>query len=89
MSPYCKRGGFAPAKLLTDPPSVAIKKYSIQICDQCFNLVGEMCHNPRCVFCRKTMKEVGELLDILMIRPIIDGERITADVGRRPKGELE
>jgi len=48
---------------------------TIQICTQCYELDGEMCHNPGCVFCRCTMGEVAEMLDALQIRPVIDGER--------------
>lgn len=47
---------------------MSIKKYEIFICDDCINLKGEMCNNPECIFCRRTMKEVEELLDIILIR---------------------
>jgi hypothetical protein len=50
-----------------------IRKIEINICTDCLNLVGEMCHTPECVFCRRTMKEVEEYLNMLLIRPIIDG----------------
>ena len=53
-----------------------IKPYTVFICDDCIALKGEMCHQPACVFCRRTMEEVGEYLDVLLIRPIIDGKRI-------------
>lgn len=49
---------------------------TITICEDCYNLKGQMCHNPQCIFCRRTMKEVAEVLDILLIRPVVDGERI-------------
>jgi len=52
------------------------KIYLIEICDDCYNLKGEMCSNPECRFCRRTMKEVGEYLDVLLIRPISDGKRL-------------
>lgn len=48
---------------------------TIEICDPCMQLEPSMCHNPECVFCRRTMKEVGEFLDALHIRPLVDGER--------------
>ncbi len=51
------------------------KTYHIKICDECIKLEGRMCHNPFCVFCRRTMEEVGVCLDVLLIRPIIDGKR--------------
>jgi hypothetical protein len=44
----------------------------IRFCDDCYNLRGEECHNHECVFCRHGMEEVGEILDTLMIRPIVD-----------------
>lgn len=47
----------------------------IRICRQCYELEGDMCHNPSCVFCRRSMSEVGDMLDVLMIRPVIDGKR--------------
>ena len=59
----------------------AVKSFIIRICDDCFHLRGEMCHEPGCVFCRRTMIEVGEYLDALLIRPVVDGERLTADEG--------
>jgi hypothetical protein len=59
----------------------AVKSYIIPICDDCINLKGEMCNNPHCAFIRKDMKEVKELLDILLIRPIINGEQ-TEDICR-------
>jgi len=34
-----------------------------------------MCHNPECSFCRWDMAEVGQYLDALLIRPILDGKR--------------
>ena len=53
-----------------------MRTHTINICDDCYNLKGKMCHEPCCVFCRRTMEEVGEYLDVLLIRPIVDGERV-------------
>ena len=53
-----------------------INKFEINICEDCYQLKGEMCHNPECVFIRRTMEEVSAYLDMLLIRPIIDGEQI-------------
>ena len=47
---------------------------TISICTDCYELKGDMCHDPRCVFCRRTMSEVGDILDVLLIRPIVEGE---------------
>ena len=66
--------------------------FSIRICDDCFHLRGEMCHEPDCIFCRRTMAEVGEYLDALLIRPVVDGERLTADEGtpeRDPREQVQ
>lgn len=56
--------------------STVIRRFEINICDDCINLCGEMCNNPRCFFCRRTMQEVSEYLDALLIRPIVDGKHI-------------
>lgn len=58
--------------------SVRVRSYHIAICDDCLNLVGEQCHNPECVFIRQTMAEVSEHLNMLMIRPIVNGEQLPA-----------
>lgn len=55
-----------------------IRRYTVDICDDCLALKGEMCHRPGCVCIRMTMAEVGELLNRLLIRPMIDGVRIEA-----------
>lgn len=55
------------------------RRYPITICDDCINLRGEMCHRPECIFCRRTMREVAEYLDVLLIRPVVDGERFDTD----------
>lgn len=48
----------------------------IKFCNDCYELKGKMCHEAECVFCRKTMAEVGQILHDLCIRPIVDGKRI-------------
>ncbi len=57
---------------------MGVHGYSIDICDECIRLEGDMCNNHECVFCRRTMAEVGEYLDVLLIRPVVDGERMPA-----------
>jgi hypothetical protein len=54
------------------------REYTIRICDACIQLKGRMCHEPGCVFCRRTMAEVGRALNTILIRPVIDGERLPA-----------
>jgi len=68
---------------MKDDPKV--RRYEIRICDQCIRLEGEQCHNPACVFCRRTMEEVGEYLDVLLIRPVIDGRRAPASHAPYPR----
>jgi len=53
-----------------------MKAYTIQVCEDCYELKGEMCHNPECAFIRRTTEEIGELMDLLLIRPVVDGERL-------------
>lgn len=57
-------------------PEVPIIERTIYICEPCYNLEGEMCDTSECVFCRCTMKEVGDILNTLLIRPVIDGKRL-------------
>jgi hypothetical protein len=64
------------------------RPYTVRICDQCMRLEGEMCHRPECVFCRRTMREVGEYLDALLIRPVIDGVRMDAPSPSLPDAPL-
>ena len=61
---------------------MALRNYTIRICDECIKLDGSMCHNPGCVFCRRTMVEVGLFLDVLLIRPVVDGERPSVKFAR-------
>ena len=53
-----------------------LMKREIQFCNDCYELKGEMCHEAECIFCRRTMDEVAEMLDALLIRPLIPGERL-------------
>lgn len=59
------------------------REYKITICNDCINLKGKMCNNPCCVFIRRTMDEVKEYLDMLLIAPVIDGKREILDKGRK------
>ncbi len=62
-----------------------VRTYRIAICDQCCLLEGEMCHESQCVFCRRTMAEVGGHLDVLLIRPVIDGEQLDLRPAKRSR----
>lgn len=61
-------------KVLAEPQTT--RAFTIRICNDCYALTGEMCHEPDCVFCRRTMAEVGGALDMLLIRPVVDGNRL-------------
>ena len=56
--------------------------YIVSICDQCINLEGSECHTPGCRFFLKSTDEIGELLNVLLIRPIVDGERFDVDYAK-------
>ncbi|MBN2118547.1 MAG: hypothetical protein JW730_18380 [Anaerolineales bacterium] len=60
-----------------------IRQYQIAICDQCYLLVGDECNNPECVFCWRSMAEVAHILDVTLIRPIVDGESLDLHPARR------
>jgi hypothetical protein len=53
-----------------------LMKREIQFCEDCYNLKSEECHEPECIFCFKGMKEVADILDALLIRPVADGVRL-------------
>jgi hypothetical protein len=66
-----------------------LKEYTVNICDACYELQGEECHTPNCVFYLCDLcdpKTVRHMLNILLIRPIVDGESIKAQAGE-PMGE--
>lgn len=53
-----------------------LKKFEIYICESCYELKGQTCRTPGCVFCWKDIDEVGRMLEDLLIRPVVDGERL-------------
>lgn len=59
---------------MTDEPKT--RRYPITICDDCIHLKGQMCRTPECVFCWRSVPEIAEWLNVLLIRPVIDGERL-------------
>ena len=61
--------------------SANVRAVTVHICDDCLHLRGEMCHEPNCRFCRRTMVEVADYLDVLLIRPRIDGVSVLIDEG--------
>lgn len=74
------------ASPLSAPPqeptqSGNVRALTVHICEDCLNLRGEMCNEPCCRFCRRTMAEVAEYLDVLLIRPRIDGVSVLVDEG--------
>lgn len=58
-----------------------LKEYTVMICDACYNLEGQECHTPDCIFYLRSMYEAKAALDMMLIRPIVDGESIKAQEG--------
>lgn len=56
-----------------------VHDYVVSICDQCIRLEGKACNNPRCRFYLWIMAEIGNYLDALLIRPIVDGKRFDVE----------
>lgn len=54
-----------------------MKTHEFQLCNDCYELKGEMCHTPECVLCRRHISEIKYILDALLIRPNI-GEKEAA-----------
>lgn len=53
-----------------------VRQYLVSVCSGCYNMMGEMCTTPGCMFwVWASMEEVGEYLDHMQIRPLIDGRR--------------
>ena len=95
-TPLCRpcaklQEAIADALLAVEPPpsgaspqaetSAHVRALTVHICEDCLNLRGEMCNEPGCRFCRRTMAEVAEYLDVLLIRPRIDGVSVLVDEG--------
>jgi len=73
---HCKTtDGFDGGFVFMSKRNPVLKEYIVFICDACYELEGDMCHTPGCIFIRKTMAEVSDYLDSTSIRPIIDGQR--------------
>lgn len=53
-----------------------MNEFTIRICNACLELRGQMCHNPECAFIRRTTAEISNLLDLLLIRPIVNGKQL-------------
>lgn len=53
--------------------SPKLVKFTIEVCENCLNLEPGTCHMPGCCFCRMTANESSVMLNILNIRPIVDG----------------
>lgn len=50
---------------------MSFKKFEIKICNDCYELKSEMCHEPECILCRRTIEEIKYILNALIIRPNI------------------
>jgi len=66
-----------------------MKEFKISICEKCYELEGDMCHEPECVFCRRTVAEVSEYLDVLCIRPIVDGVQVDIKTDEETKDDFK
>lgn len=53
-----------------------IHTVEFQVCDACVQMQGEECHTPGCVFCFRSVAEARHILDVTLICPIVDGERL-------------
>jgi hypothetical protein len=62
---------------------VRVRRYTVDICDPCRNLEGEMCNTPGCIFCWCGMDEVKQFMNRALIAPVIDGERFILQRGRK------
>ena len=60
-----------------------IRTYEIRICDSCYLLEGNECRTPECVFYNRNIIDITEYLDALLIRPVVDGERLDLYPARR------
>jgi len=58
-----------------------MRRFQIYVCEGCYNLKPGCCNDPDCIFCRKTKEEVAEILDALLIRPVIEGKPIYVSEG--------
>lgn len=66
-----------------EQPYSSIRAFTIHICNDCLDLKGECCNTPECAFCRRSMEEVKEYLNVLAIRPLVFGEPLFTDRGRK------
>ena len=53
-----------------------LRRFEVDICEGCINGMGEMCDSPGCRFFLHTTAEIREFLNVLLIRPIIDGKQM-------------
>lgn len=60
----------------TEETPVNVHALTVLVCQDCIDLKGVMCNNAECVFCRRTMVEVQDLLDAMLLCPIVDGKRL-------------
>lgn len=45
-----------------------IKRFEVDICQDCLDLVGEECHSPCCVFCFRSIEYIQDSLMTMNIR---------------------
>lgn len=66
-----------------------INRFTVDICEDCANLKGEMCHTPGCACCWRSISEVKELLSACLIRPTINGVQICEEICQEPIYEYD
>lgn len=64
-------------------PNTTIRRYSVDICDGCYNLIGESCNTPGCAFIRCSTAEIRELLNQTQLQPLVDGKPVYKLPGRK------
>ena len=62
---------------------IRTRRHTIHICDPCYQLAGDVCRTMECVFYQRSMAEVAEYLDVLHIRPVVNGYRLDLYPARR------
>lgn len=55
---------------MTPGPEIheSVRKYVVEICDDCMNLIGPSCNTPGCVFIRHRIETIRQLLKEIQVR---------------------
>jgi hypothetical protein len=66
---------------MTTSDTTHLRRFSVVICRDCLALKGDECTHPDCIFYSRSMAEVRQYLDVLLIRPMVDGNPLFTDQG--------